>query len=136
MKKIILAVLCFLMICTNCLEAQATEISRRYEVTAFATAKLTISPSALATCEITARLYDTIDEGTVNMTLYKENGTTWEEIKSWEKQFGKSQENVLTLRRTYYVYEEGTYILTGSVDVTTSKGSDYIELKSSREDYP
>ena len=136
MKKIILAVLCFLMICTNCLETQATEISRRYEVTAFTTTKLTISPSGLAKCEITAHLFDTIEEGTVNMTLYKENGTTWEEIKSWEKQFGKSQENVLTLRRTYYVYEEGTYILTGSVDVTTSKGSDYIEVKSSREDYP
>ena len=136
MKKVIFATLCFLMIFTNGLNVQATEISKRYEITVFASATLIISPSGLADCNIVVRLADTVEEGTVNMTLYKENGTTWEEIKSWEKQFGKSQENVLTLRRTYYVHEEGTYILTGSVDVTTSKGSDYIEVKSSREDYP
>lgn len=136
MKKVIFATLCFLMIFTNGLNVQATEISKRYEITVFASATLIISPSGLADCDIVVRLADTVEEGTVNMTLYKENGTTWEEIKSWEKQFGKSQENVLTLRRTYYVHEEGTYILTGSVDVTTSKGSDYIELESNREDYP
>lgn len=136
MKKVIFATLCFLMIFTNGLNVQATEISKRYEITVFASATLIISPSGLADCNIVVRLADTVEEGTVNMTLYKENGTTWEEIKSWEKQFGKSQENVLTLRRTYYVHEEGTYILTGSVDVTTSKGSDYIELESNREDYP
>lgn len=136
MKKFIFATLCFLMIFTNGLNVQATEISKRYEITVLASATLIISPSGLADCDIVVRLADTVEEGTVNMTLYKENGTTWEEIKSWEKQFGKSQENVLTLRRTYYVHEEGTYILTGSVDVTTSKGSDYIELESNREDYP
>lgn len=136
MKKVIFATLCFLMIFTNGLNVQATEISKRYEITVFASATLIISPSGLADCDIVVRLADTVEEGTVNMTLYKENGTTWEEIKSWEKQFGKSQENMLTLRRTYYVHEEGTYILTGSVDVTTSKGSDYIELESNREDYP
>ena len=136
MKKVIFATLCFLMIFTNGLNVQATEISKRYEITVFESATLIISPSGLADCNIVVRLADTVEEGTVNMTLYKENGTTWEEIKSWEKQFGKSQENVLTLRRTYYVHEEGTYILTGSVDVTTSKGSDYIELESNREDYP
>lgn len=136
MKKVIFATLCFLMIFTNGLNVQATEISKRYEITVFASATLIISPSGLADCNIVVRLADTVEEGTVNMTLYKENGTTWEEIKSWEKQFDESSEDVLTLRRTYYVYEEGTYILTGSVDVTTSKGSDYIELKSSREDYP
>ena len=68
MKKVIFATLCFLMIFTNGLNVQATEISKRYEITVFASATLTISPSGLATCEITARLYDTIDEGTVNMT--------------------------------------------------------------------
>lgn len=136
MKKVIFATLCFLMIFTNGLNVQATEISKRYEITVFASATLIISPSGLADCNIVVRLADTVEEGTVNMTLYKENGTTWEEIKSWEKQFDESSEDVLTLRRTYYVHEEGTYILTGSVDVTTSKGSDYIELESNREDYP
>ena len=70
------------------------------------------------------------------MELCIKEGNGWREIKSWEEQYDGNDERTLSMSKTYYVYEEGTYILLGTVDVTTALGSDYISVESPRTDYP
>ena len=136
MKRTLTIVLTFIVLCTCIPTISASEVSARYTSVYNVVATLTISPSGKAQCKISVGLVDALEGGTMSMTLHYKEGTQWTELKSWEKEFKDTDDPNLYLTGTYYVYKEGTYVLTGYVDVTTSLGSDYIDVESYQVDYP
>ena len=136
MKRILYIAMLILMFLSITPTASTSESTARFNSVFHTGTSLVILPSGRAQCEITVALMDKLQEGTITMELCIKEGNGWREIKSWEEQYDENDERTLSMSKTYYVYEEGTYILFGTVDVTTGLGSDYISVESSRTDYP
>ena len=136
MKRILYIAMLILMFLSITPIASASESTARFNSVFHTGTSLVISPSGRAQCEITVALMDKLQEGTITMELCIKEGNGWREIKSWEEQYDENDERTLSMSKTYYVYEEGKYILFGTVDVTTGLGSDYISVESPRTDYP
>ena len=117
MKRILYIAMLILMFLSITPTASTSESTARFNSVFHTGTSLVISPSGRAQCEITVALMDKLQEGTITMELCIKEGNGWREIKSWEEQYDENDERTLSMSKTYYVYEEGTYILFGTVDV-------------------
>ncbi len=135
MKRFISIVLFASLLFTCIVPLSASEITPYYNGVVSGAAMLNISTFGIATCTTTFTLRYSLVEADVEMQLLRFEPTGWEEVTSWEKHFGPSDDKVIYLDKLYAV-GDGIYKVYVTADIETTAGSDHLEPSSNIEEYP
>lgn len=77
------------------------------------------------TCSATATSRIATDTLKVTMTLQRLSGNTWDDVKTW----ANSSSEIVSMSKTFYIAQAGTYRVITNTDVYDSAG-DYVESGS------
>lgn len=106
--------------------ATAEQVETRYSDLVISTAGIEINASTgRVTCSANARSRVSTDSLKLTMTLQKQSGGTWTDVKTWSD----SNKELISMSKAYYIYQAGTYRVISSTDVYDSAGN-YIESGS------
>ena len=79
----ILLALCFLSVGVHASNAAENPVQRRFTYINYASVGLGIEPNGRAYCDTTVTLYESIYDVEIVMTLQRNDGSGWEDVKTW-----------------------------------------------------
>lgn len=127
MKTFLSLLLAVCLLSTNVLAAGATDedygVMPCFDHISSVAVGLSISLAGKSTCTTSITLYDSNHSATVDMVLYRYDGTTWEEVKNWV--YSAEGPDVF-VRKYWYVTSGYDYQVQSCVSVYDADG-DLIE---------
>ncbi len=133
LRVIMTLLLVTVLFCGNIGHASAANLTTAAEQTEFRYSDLIMSTAGIeinastgrVTCRATAQSRVATDTLEVTMTLQKQSGKTWDDVKTWSG----SDTGMISMSKPYYISKAGTYRVISSTDVYNSAGQ-YIESSS------